>query len=47
MTPRISPGDRRPSGRDPSAQRLRVSIVEDDRILRETLAALVGGTADM
>lgn len=47
MTPRMSPGDRRPNGHELSAQRLRVSIVEDDRILRESLAALVGGTADM
>ena len=42
----LSPSSARQE-RGPEPRRLRVSIVEDDRILRETLAALVGGTADM
>jgi DNA-binding NarL/FixJ family response regulator len=46
MTPRTTVGSR-PVPHHEAAQRLRVSIVEDDRILRESLAALVGGTADM
>lgn len=46
MTPRTTAGSR-PSPHHDAAQRLRVSIVEDDRILRESLASLVGGTADM
>jgi DNA-binding NarL/FixJ family response regulator len=46
MTPRTTAGSRQSPPHE-AAQRLRVSIVEDDRILRESLAALVGGTADM
>jgi DNA-binding NarL/FixJ family response regulator len=46
MRPRATAGDL-PSPDRAVAQRLRVSIVEDDHVLRETLAAVVGGTADM
>ncbi|MFM1997402.1 MAG: hypothetical protein RLZZ111_1789 [Planctomycetota bacterium] len=46
MTPRATAGSRLSPDRE-AARRLRVSIVEDDRILRESLAAVVGGTADM
>ena len=44
MTARTGPEDRRQSSPEPSVGRLRVSIVEDDRMLRESLAALVGST---
>ena len=42
----LSPSSARQE-RGPEPRRLRVSIVEDDRILRETLAALVGGRDDL
>lgn len=47
MTPRTTAASQPSRDIDPAASPLRVSIVEDDRILRESLAALVGGTADM
>jgi DNA-binding NarL/FixJ family response regulator len=46
MTPRTTAGNLSSPDRA-AAQRLRVSIVEDDHVLRETLAAVVGSTADM
>lgn len=47
MKPRFPDASRPSHNLVSSVPQLRVSIVEDDRILRESLAALVGGTAGM